>query len=316
MTTDTEQTGNKRFAWLAVVLSIVMPGVGHVYCGKFTRGLVFGLLYGLAIPVVLGLLAYGSPASTVVFGFLMIAAAFGVVIAAAVDTYRIVRRTRPDYQPKAYNHTTIYVLIGLMIQGSSVGYALHVRSSLFEAFRVPAASEYPNIVPGDRILADKTAYRKTDPQVGDIVLFRPPNENWRIHYIKRIVALGGETVEMKDGVLYVNDKPLPRRQISAGSTQIGGQNGPGPDRTIQGDVFAETNGSVTYKVFLTADRPGAVTDFDKITVPQHHCFVLGDNRNYSLDSRHFGPLPYANIAGRIDYIYWPVDTWARFGRLH
>jgi len=314
MTENTEQSGKRRLAWLAVGLSIIMPGVGHVYCGKLTRGLAFGLLYGLAIPVVLGLLAYASPASTVVFAFLMIAATFGVVIAAALDACRLARKTRPDYQPKTCNHAAVYVLIGLMIQGSSVGYALHVRSSLFEAFRVPAASEYPNIVPGDRILANKTAYRKADPEVGDVVLFPPPTGNWRIHYVKRIVALGGETVEIKDGVLHVNDKPLPQRKIGAGSTQIRGQNG--APQTIAGDVFAETNGSATYKVFLTPAPPEAAKDFAKTTVPQHHCFVLGDNRNYSLDSRHFGPIPYAAIEARVDYIYCPVDTWARFGRLH
>ena len=188
------------------------------------------------------------------------------------------------------------------------------RGSLFEAFRVPAASEYPNIVPDDRILANKTAYRKADPEVGDVVLFRPPTESWRIHYIKRIVALGGETVEIKDGVLYVNDKPLPRRQIGSGSTQIRGQNGSA--QTLSGEVFAETNGSETYKIFLTTAPPKTAKDFPKTTVPPHHCFVLGDNRNCSLDSRHFGPIPYAAIEARVDYIYWPVDTWARFGRLH
>ena len=313
MTENPNQSGKKRLAWLAVGLSIIMPGVGHVYCGKLTRGLAFGLLYGVAIPVVLGMLAYARAASTIVFGLLMVAAAFGVVVAAALDACRMARQTRPDYQPKAYNHAAVYVLIGLMIQGSSVGYALHVRSSLFEAFRIPAASEYPNIVPGDRILADKTAYRKADPQVGDVVLFRPPNENWRIHYIKRIVALGGETVEMKGGILYVNDEPLPRRQIGSVSTPIRDRNGSA--QTVSGELFAETNGSATYKIFLMATPTGAVKDFAKTTVPPHHCIVLGDNRNYSLDSRDFGPVPYAAIEARTDYIYWPVDTWARFGRL-
>jgi signal peptidase I len=315
MTENTEQHGQKRYAWLAAVLSITMPGVGHVYCGELARGLFFGLLYGVAIPIALGSLAYASPASTVTFGFLMIAAMFGVVVAAVVDTVRLARHTRPDFRPKPCNHVAVYVLIGLMIQGSSIGYALHVRSSLFEAFRVPAASQYPNIVPNDRILADKTAYRKADPQVGDVVIFRPPDANWRIYYVyvKRIVALAGETVEIKDGVLYVNDKELPRRPLGPGSTEI--RNEDGSSQTIEGDIVSETNGSTTYKIFLSPGRPGAISDFAKMTVPPHHCFVLGDNRDYSLDSRHFGPVPYACIEGRVDYIYWPVDTWSRFGRL-
>lgn len=313
MTEETTSKSTKRHAWLAVGLSILMPGVGHVYSGKMLRGLVFGLIYAMGIPVALGLLAYVSPTSTVTFGLLMAVAALGVVVGAAVDAHRLACRTRSDYTLKAYNCPGIYVLLGLMIQGSCLGYALHVRSTLFEAFRVPAASEYPNIVPNDRLLADKIAYRKADPEVGDVVIFRPPSETWRMNYIKRIVALGGDTVEIKDGVLYVNDKALPRRQLGPGRTHV--RNDDGSVRVMEGDIFAETNGRVTYKILLKSGRSEAVSDFPKMTVPEHYCFVLGDNRDYSFDSRQFGPIPYAVIVGRADYIYWPADTWARFGRI-
>lgn len=314
MTEHVTSKNTKRHAWLAGALSILMPGVGHAYCGKLRRGLVLGLLYAIGIPVVLGLLACASPASTVTFGLLMTLAAFGVVIGAAVDSYRLARQTRSDYQLKPCNGLGIYVLLGLLIQGSCLGYALHIRSTLFQAFRVPAASEYPNIVPDDRILVGKTAYRKADPQVGDVVLFSPPNESWRTHYVKRIVALGGQTVEIKDGVLYINDKEAPRQQLGTGATPI--RNEDGSTHRVEGDILTETNGGATYRIFLTSGRAGAVKDFPKTTVPQHHCFVLGDNRDYSLDSRHFGPIPYAVIEGRADYIYWPADRWSRFGRVH
>ena len=160
---DTSVPGSLgRSVWLAALLSFIVPGVGQVYCGSLTRGLMFGLVYGLAIPVAFGLLGYLGPVPTVVFGFLAVAVLFGVVIAAALDAARLAARTRRDYGLKAYNRPAVYLLIGLMIQGSAIGYALHVRSSLVEAFRVPSASQYPTIVPQDRILADKTAYRKTD----------------------------------------------------------------------------------------------------------------------------------------------------------
>ncbi len=313
MTEETTSKNTKRHYWLAVGLSILMPGVGHVYCGKLLRGLIFGLIYAIGIPIAFGLLAYASPASTVTFGLVMVVAALGVVVGAAVDAYRLACRTRPDYGLKAYNCPGVYVLLGLMIQGSCLGYALHVRSTLFEAFRVPAASEYPNIVPNDRILADKIAYRKADPQIGDIVVFRPPTETWRMNYIKRIVALGGDTVEIKDGVLYVNDKALPRRQLGSGRTQV--RNDDGSTRGMEGDIFAETNGRATYRILLNSGRSEALSDFAKMTVPEHYCFVLGDNRDYSFDSRQFGPIPYAVIVGRADYIYWPADGWSRFGRI-
>jgi len=313
MNQTTPPNGRKRHAWLAATLSILVPGLGQVYCGKLLRGLAIGLAYGVAIPVVLGLLAYHGPASTIFFGFLMIAAAFGVLVAAAIDACRLARRTRTDYGPKPYNGLGVYVLLALMIQGSSLGYALHVRGSLFEAFRVPAASIYPNIAPNDRILVDKTAYRKTDPQRGDLVLFKPPTEHWRTHYIKRVVALPGDTVSMEQGLLHINGRKLPLEPVepaavNAPEVRIDG-------RLLEGEFFEETNSSSKQLVFLAPPNYDAVLGFAELTVPKYHCFVLGDNRNYSLDSRHFGPVPFAAITGRADYIYWPAHKWSRFGRL-
>lgn len=313
MTEHVTSKNTRRHAWLAVGLSILMPGVGHAYCGKLRRGLVFGLLYAIGIPVVLGFLAYASPASTVTFGLLMALAAFGVVIGAAVDSYRLARRTRSDYELKAYNGPGIYVLLGLLIQGSCLGYALHVRSTLFQAFRVPSMSEFPTIVPNDRLLVDRNAYRKADPQRGDTILFRPPNEDWRTYYIKRIVALEGDTVAIKDGTLYVNGEKLAvGRAMKPPSAERVTEDG----RTLQGEFFEETNASARYTIFLSTSEQNAVRDLPETVVPQQHCFVLGDNRNRSRDSRHFGPIPYAVIEGRADYIYWPADRWSRFGRIH
>ncbi len=312
MTENASPTGKKRFPWLAAILSILMPGIGHVYCGHLSRGLLFGLLYGLGIPIILGTLAYIGPTSTVIFGFLMIAAALGVVLVAVVDSYRLAARTRTDYSVKAYNRPTIYILLGLMIQGSCLGYTLHVRSSLFEAFRVPAASMYPTIAPNDRILVDKRAFKIETPGAGDIVLFHPPTDQWRDNWIKRIVAVGGETVAIKDGIVYVDGQELSRRRVGPGSTVISGHDG--SPKTIEGEIFTETNGHVRYNVFVTQNSDSTGTTMAEITVPPDHCFILGDNRDYSLDSRQFGPIPLATLIGRADYLYWPVDTWARFGR--
>jgi signal peptidase I len=240
---------------------------------------------------------------------LAILAVLGVTIVATIDAYRIAAKTKPDYPLKPYNNPVAYLLIGLMIVGSSIGYGLHIRSSLFEAFRVPAASMYPTIGVNDRLLVDKTAYRKADPQRSDIVIFHPPTGEWRYHYIKRIVALGGDTVSMRNGDLYVNGQRLSRTQVSADAEQrIAG-------RTPTGMVYRENNGSTPYQIFLAADTSQGHSDFEEITVAEHHCFVLGDNRCESFDSRQFGPIPYAVIEGRVDYVYWPAHTWSRFGRL-
>jgi signal peptidase I len=310
MNERTQDTTSRRFPWLAGLLSFILPGVGQVYCGKLVRGLIFGIIYGLAIPATLGLLAYVSPAPTLLFGLLAFVAAFGVVAAAVMDAYRLALRTRLDYERKTYNRFAVYLLIGLMIQGSSIGYGLDVRGSLFEAFRVTASSMFPTIGLNDRILANKMAYRKADPQYGDIILFRPPTGGWRGTYLKRIVALAGDTVEIKNEEVYVNGRKLPRELVGPRTAIV---NPAG--KTVEGKVYQERNARAEYRIFLadagSPEKPGPV----EMTVPEHYCFVLGDARDNSLDSRHFGPIPYALIKGRADYLYWPARGWSRFGRL-
>jgi signal peptidase I len=303
MNETVQDTTSRRSPWLAGLLSFVMPGMGQIYCGKLVRGLLFGLVYGLAIPATLGLLAFVGPAPTVLFGLLAFVAAFGVVLAAVIDAYRLAITARLDYEPKAYNHPAVYLLIGLMIQGSSIGYSLHVRGTFFEAFRVTSLSMFPTIGLNDRILGNKTAYRKADPQYGDIILFRPPTGDWRGTNIKRIVALGGDTVEIKDREVYINGRKLPR--------ELAGPAG----KTAEGKSYKERNGRAEYTIFLADAGSPEKAGLAEITVPEHYCFVLGDARDDSLDSRQFGPIPYALIKGRADYLYWPARDWSHFGRL-
>jgi len=295
---------------VAALLSFIMPGIGQVYCGKLVRGLIFGISYGLAIPVILGLLTYVGRAPTVLFGLLAIVAVLGVVAVAVVDAYRFAVKTRPDYQRKAYNRPAVYLLIGLMIQGSSVGYSLHVRGSLVAAFRVTAPSMFPTIALNDRILASKIAYRTADPQYGDIILFRPPTGDWRSTYVKRIVALGGDTVEIKDKEVYVNGRKLAQELVGPRTAVVDPAG-----KTVEGKVYKERNAHAEYTIFLRDAGSPEKSSLAGIRVPEHYCFVLGDARDNSLDSRQFGPIPYALIRGRADYLYWPAGDWSYFGRL-
>ena len=169
----------------------------------------------------------------------------------------------------------------------------------------------PTIIPNDRFLANKLAYRTEDPKKGDLVVFICP-EDRHTKWIKRVVALAGDTVEIKGGELYINDQKLDRRRLPQSTIEnikIKGE-------WLTGDVFEETNGGARYKIFL-AEAPHNTTagDFPKMTVPEHHCFVLGDNRNLSRDSRHIGPILLATIIGRADYLYWPAKNWSRFGKI-
>ncbi|UCG57002.1 MAG: signal peptidase I [Phycisphaerales bacterium] len=304
---------NRRRPWLAAVLSLIMPGMGHIYCGRMARGIVLAFLSCMIIPILFGTLSvsHSSVRMAVIITSLLAAAAISLF--AIIDSAYTATRTAAGYVLKDYNRWYIYVILILMSTGGSLQIGFNVRSTLVEAFRVPTASNYPAIVPNDRFLANKLAYRTTDPQKGDLVVFINP-EDRRANYIKRVVAVAGDTVEIKDGHLYVNDEKLQRKALPASTLdniriKILGE-------PLEADVFEETNGGAKYKIVL-AKPPHDKTsgDFAKMTVPAHHCFVMGDNRNLSVDSRHFGPVPLATIKGRADYLYWPVKDWSRFGRM-
>lgn len=309
----TVNTKNRRRPWLAVVLSLIMAGLGHVYCGRFVKGLILAFLSCIFVPVIFGTLSVSHSSVRIVVIILSLFASLVVWLIAIIDSWYTAKHTTADYVLKDYNRWYVYVLLMLMGTGGSTQIAFNVRTTALEAFRVPTASNYPTIVPNDRFLANKLAYKRSDPKGGDLVVLINP-ENRRMNYIKRVVAIAGDTVEIKDGQLYINDEKLQRQMLAQSildNIRIKVRGMP-----LEGDVFYETNGDAKYKIFLAkSPHDKASPDFAKITVPEHHCFVLGDNRSLSHDSRHFGTIPLALIKGRADYLYWPAKDWSRFGRI-
>lgn len=303
---------NKRRIWVAIIFSLIMPGLGQVYCGKLARGLILNFLNILPLPITIGLFSVSNSPALMQITIALIFAGGIVQLVAIIDSAYLAKHTKADYELKDYNRWYVYALFVLIVTGGSMGSGLYLRDQALEAFRVPAASNYPTIVPNDRLLANKLAYKNNDPKRGELIIFLNP-ENRRINFIKRVVAIAGDTVEIKDGQVYVNDEKLQRHKLDQSTLdniRIEVMGIP-----LEGDVFEETNGDAKYKILL-AKHPHNQTsdDFAKITVPKYHCFVLGDNRNISWDSRHFGPVPLGTIKGRADYLYCPAKDWSRFGR--
>ena len=304
---------NKRRIWVAIMFSLIMPGLGQVYCGKLARGLVFNFLNILPLPIVIGLFSMSNSPALMQITIALISAAGIIQIIAIIDSAFLASQTKADYLLKDYNKWYVYVLLVLIVTGGSIGSGLYLRDQTIEAFSVPTASNYPTIIPGDRFLANKLAYRKSEPKRGDLVVFLNP-EDRKMKYIKRVVAVAGDTVEIKNHELYINDQKLqlcqlPDSTLDKIKTEI-------RDHALKGKVFKEINGDEEYKIFLAQPpHDKSSPDFAKITVPKYHCFVLGDNRSFSRDSRHFGSIPLATIIGRADYLYFPAKDWSRFGSL-
>ncbi|MBB4573862.1 signal peptidase I [Rhizobium sp. MC63] len=202
--------------------------------------------------------------------------------------------------------------------------AMVIRTVLFQPFTIPSGSMMPTLLVGDYIFVNKFAYGYSkyslpfspdifngrlfgsDPKRGDIVVFRfPPNPD--IDYIKRCIGLPGDHIQVTDGVLYVNGKPVPK--VADGSFTSDYKLDPGEDVP----VFRETldNG----KTYDTLDQsPVSRGDNTReFIVPEGHYFMMGDNRDNSLDSRFdVGFVPAENLVGRASVIFFSLGNDTSF----
>jgi signal peptidase I len=301
-----ETRGHARIPWVAAVLSLFCTGLGHIYCGRIVTGLALFLASLLFAPVAV-LVSCLAPSTFVLVG--LIAAALGVIgiyLFAVVDSFRLARCMKTGYEPKDYNRPAIYAAFFLVGVSYPLGVAHYLRSHALEAFYIPTASMAPNIMAGDRVLANKSLYRFTAPQRGDVIIFRNPTDR-RQNFVKRVIGLPGDRVEVRDNEVYVNGRKLQRDRVPPSSLAWAGQN-------VAGDVFYERNAAARYRILL-GDGDGDIPDYPETAVPEGACFVLGDNRDRSRDSRQFGFVPLGDVLGSVQYVYYPATTWRRFGDL-
>jgi signal peptidase I len=149
---------------------------------------------------------------------------------------------------------------------------------VMQPHQVNGMSMYPTFDHGEYLLTDKVSYKIGEPSRGDVVVFRAPEasqcpEGTGCDFIKRIVGLPGDSVEITNNQIYVNGAALPEEYLPLD--------------------------------FLT--RPGAYSSNGPITVPPGNYYVVGDNRDHSSDSRAWGPVPQDRIVGKVFFRYWPPN---------
>ncbi len=166
--------------------------------------------------------------------------------------------------------------------GLSLVLALGIRHFVAEARYIPSGSMEPTLQINDRLIIDKLSYNFRKPERGDIVVFSPTatleKQNFKDAFIKRVIGLPGDKVEVKGGRVYVNDQPLRENYI-------------------------EDKPAYSF----STEQFNAQQGIQSQTVPADQYLVLGDNRNNSYDSHYWGYVPRDKIIGRAVVRFWPVD---------
>lgn len=222
--------------------------------------------------------------------------------------------------------------------GVAVLIALGLRLFAIEAFKIPSESMVPTLMVGDHIFVSKYRYgisipfrnkqlvKFADPDYGDVIVFSKPSareqgftspshseEHVGTDFIKRVIALPGDTVEVKRSVVYVNGKPIPRCAIGR-TTFKSKDNLTGEWVNRTSDLWLEKHGDHVYTI--VEEYP--LDHTEPFKVPEGQVFVFGDNRDRSSDSRMWGTVPIDNIKGRAMVIWWSNErphgfAWDRVG---
>jgi signal peptidase I len=179
-------------------------------------------------------------------------------------------------------------------------FVLVVRTFIAEPRYIPSSSMEPTLQINDRLIIEKLSYKFRKPERGEVVVFNPPAvpvvPDASKVYIKRLIGLPGDRIAIREGKVFVNDKALNEPYIKEA-----------PDYTLPTNDLSKCQGCF---------QPPEVIQTKKtlsFTVPPGNYWMMGDNRNNSLDSHAWGFLPEQNIVGRASFRYWPPDN--RLGNL-
>jgi signal peptidase I len=216
-----------------------------------------------------------------------------------------------------------WLIDNLKSLGTALFLVFMIRSSIIEAFKIPSGSMIPTLLVGDHIFVNKFAYglrlpfldlfgadpvtviKRDPPKRGDIIVFLYPRDE-SLHYIKRVVAVAGDTIEVRNKVIYLNGKPTAHEPVEGKTADaILAELDPNKYTLTSLEAFQE-HLDAGNPVVLTDRNNFTTQNFGPETVPPDHVFVMGDNRDFSNDSRFWGFVPLKNIKGKALFIWLSV----------
>jgi signal peptidase I len=227
----------------------------------------------------------------------------GLMLAALLASLAATALTKPA--PTRVKNALLMAVL-LIVAGRAGN--LVVKELVVEAFQIPSGAMVPALLVGDRIMVRKS---RGGIARGDVIVFKYPADQ-RTDYVKRVVAVGGDTISVRGGVPSINGIPLDHDEIAQPCSDDAEPADPHPCALVR-----ETNAGRSYTIMFT---PGAhAPDFSSIVVPEGEVFVMGDNRDNSFDSRRWGTVKVDLVKGTATLTWWSTDPaggtrWSRVGR--
>jgi signal peptidase I len=289
-----------RRPWIAALLTLLALGLGHLYAGNPKRGLILFCIGEILLTVLLVLLIFIFPDFIIFFCIASIISSFAFLVFCIVDAVSIAKRKKENYELVKYNRWFVYVGYFIILSLISSIVSAGVKDSVIKAYKIPAASMMPTLLVGDHVLVNKFIYgikipflRKIivpgkDPKRNDIIVFIFPKDRSK-DFVKRVIGVDGDKIEIKNKKIFINDKPY-------------------------NDTFGLYSDNVIYPAALEPRD-----NFGPVTVPKNSLFVMGDNRDQSMDSRYWGFVDLKDVEGKVFMIYWSRDgiektvRWDRVG---
>lgn len=289
--TTARKPGGRLVALVLAVLAYPLAGAGFYVLGR-PRRLVRWIAAGLCIWL-LAIVAVRFPLPKLcVFAF---AAWVFAALAALID----ILVTGPLAPPKG---RVLLIAVLLVVAGRGGSFA--AKRWLADAFSIPSGAMVPTLLVGDHIMV---SMGRGDIGRGDVIVFEFPVDR-STDYVKRVVAVGGDTIEVNGGVVSINGISLEQEALP----------GDCPEQEEPGwcELARETNAGRSYTIMRMRSSPAA--DSPRVTLQEGELFVMGDNRDNSYDSRKWGPVPIDHVKGKATLIYLsnaPKGSGVRWSRV-
>jgi signal peptidase I len=258
----------------ALLLSIITPGLGQIYNGQLGKAIILYLV-GLLLLIILSFTGLFSSFRGMIF---CLAISIVIFLCILLDALHSAIKLKL-ITLKPYNKWYLYIIIFLIhifVIFPLAESILIDRIALVKAYRTPSNAMEPTLLLGDHLIAGMQYYKNKMPERGDVIIFPSPEDPSK-DFIKRVIGLEGEKIEIKDKSVFINDNQI------------------------------EDPWSVHTDLIVLPKDASSRDNYGPVIVPKGYIFVLGDNRDNSFDSRFLGFIDTAQIKGKPLFVYWAKD---------